>query len=318
MPMLPVAKKKGPSANVLLATGLGACVGLIAGALFFLHGANQRRQVNEALPPSSAAPAKDPMAIAPSPSSAQMRYKPAYYQAVVEEDAKRFGIAKPSDEELRQSFRYSEEIPVRAPHRMKAEKDTYETPHLRLSTHMVKEWALSSSGQGFRFEHTVLDITNYSDHPVAYRVETSVDHPEKCHSKGAIGQNAIALLPGETISRTECLWHTGAEVTLQRVEVLEVPRLGYYYASRLTPSQVLGDTRTSAGHQPPAKAGKPCTFVPWREIEQGVLAGKLEWADVMDFYSRHNCDEYSFWIGYKRSIEPRDVPASPMEATATR
>ena len=156
---------------------------------------------------------------------------------------------------------------------MKVEKDTLDTAHLRLTTRVMKEWAQTETGQRYRYEHTVLGITNKSDKYLAYRVETAVDHPEKCMSKGALAQNAVALAPGESLERTECLWRPHATVTVKRVEVMELPQIiSYYFVSRLVPSQVLLDERTAAGHEF-AKA-KPCQFVPWREIQTAAKGAR--------------------------------------------
>ena len=81
---------------------------------------------------------------------------------------------------------------------MKVERDALETPHLKIATRVIKEWARTPSGQGFKYEHIVLSITNRTDKPVAYYVPTTVSHPENCQSQGAIEHNAIALKPGET------------------------------------------------------------------------------------------------------------------------
>ncbi len=162
----------------------------------------------------------------------------------------------------------------------------------------------------------VLTITNRGGKPVAYRVETAVDRPEKCGSKGAIAHNAVALAPSETAERTECLWHPGAMITVSKIEVLELEQpISFVYVSRLVPTQVLLDERTSAGHEP-AAGSKPCLFVPWREIQTAAKGNNASWADIIDFYARHNCDEYSFWIGYRRWMSPGTLPSRPVKLAA--
>jgi hypothetical protein len=241
----------------------------------------------------------------------RLRYNETYWRATIEEGARRYGIAVPPAGELAQPMPYFVELD--APRRLKSDREVLETPHLHLATKVVKEWATTADGEGFRYEHMVLDITNKSAHPVAYRVETAVEHPERCSSKGAIQHNAIALEPNETAHRTECLWRPGATLTVKRIEVLEVPELSYFYLSRLQPSQVLLDERTAAGHEPP-KGAKTCQFVPWREIQAPSDGGKASWADVMDFYARHDCAEYSYWRGYRRWTQAGALPAKPPES----
>jgi hypothetical protein len=40
------------------------------------------------------------------------------------------------------------------------------------------------------------------------------------------------------------------------------------------------------------------------------------WRDVVDFYARHNCDEYSFFPAYRwRRSADEPLPARPREAS---
>jgi hypothetical protein len=299
----PVPTPPKLSTNALLGLGLGACALLIVLALV-----GTRILIKPPPPPPPPAPAPE------SSVTGLLRFTPGYYRAILDDDAKKYGLPKVDPEELAAPLDYADELG--APRRLKADRDGLETPHLKLGTRVIKEWATTGSGQRFRFEHQVLTLTNKSPRPLAYRVETSVDHPEKCSTKGAIAHNALALQPGETVERTECLWHPGAMLTVRRVEILELPPLGYQYVSRLVPSQVLFDERTSAGHDP-GKV-KPCQFVPWREIQNSVKDQGTGWADVIDFYARHNCDEYSFWPGYRRWLTrgslPSRAPGAPVGA----
>ena len=147
-------------------------------------------------------------------------------------------------------------------------------------------------------------------------VETTINHPESCQSQGAIAHNAVALKAGESAERTECLWHKDTALTLRSVEVVELPVIGYYYVSRLNPNQILLDDRTSAGHTVPAPA-KECSFVPWRDIQASTSELHTGWADVVDFYARHNCDEYSFYRGYRRWTTAGTLPARAQSAGQT-
>lgn len=295
--------KKGLSSDARLALGLGAC-----GALIVVAVAGSRFW-------SSAPPHAPPPPPPPSTASTVegiLRYTAGFYKAQLEDDAKSFGVAAISVDALAQPNTYS--LDLATPHKLKAKRGKLDTPHLDLATVVKKEWATTPSGQGFRYEHLILEITNKTDHPLAYHVVTSVDHPEKCRSMGAMTHNAIAIAPGQTIARTECLWHPGASLTVRRVEVLQLTPLGYYYVSRLQPTQVGLEERTSLGHEPPK--GKLCSFAPWREIKAAEAAG-ASWADVMDFYSRHDCDQYSFFSGYRRWTKPGTLPSRAPEAQAS-
>jgi hypothetical protein len=268
------------------------------------------------------APPPPPPPPPPSPPEAAVtgliRYSEGYYKASVEDAAKRWKLSPPTLGRLAEPLKYAAEL--QHPKQMKVEKDALDTPHLRLATHVIKEWAQTETGQRFRYEHSVLTITNKSDDHVAYRVVTEVEHPEKCASKGAIGHNAVALAPHETVERTECLWRPKSSITVKSVEVLELPlEMSYYFVSRLVPTQILLDERTAAGHEfsPGGKPIKPCAFVPWREIQVASKEHGTSWADVIDFYARHDCDEYSFWTGYQRWRSSGKLP-SHSEALAKK
>jgi len=104
---------------------------------------------------------------------------------------------------------------------------------------------------------------------------------------------------------------------LQRhIEVMEIPRLGAYYVSRMPPGLILYGRRTSAGHVPLAGSLCPQTFS-WRDIRDGADRGELGWRDVIDFYARHNCEEYSFFRSYRHRTDPDEpLPARPPEIEA--
>jgi hypothetical protein len=235
-----------------------------------------------------------------------LKYSAGYYKAILDEDTKRYGIDPVTADELARPLAYAEELSSRRA--MKVKKDTLETQHLKLTTSVRNEWAATGTGQRFRFEHIILTITNRSERPLAYRVMTTIDHPEHCRSQGAMAHNAIALRPGESTERTECLFHDKAQLTVDKIEVVELSPLGFFYVSRLQPIQIGLDERTSAGHRAPDPA-KDCAFVPGRDIKSSAESAHTGWADVIDFYARHNCDEYSYYRGYRRWTAPGTLPA---------
>jgi hypothetical protein len=52
----------------------------------------------------------------------------------------------------------------------------------------------------------------------------------------------------------------------------------------------------------------------WREIKEGVDQKQFEWRDVIDFYARHNCSEYSFFKTYRyRTDSNALLPARPLD-----
>lgn len=271
---------------------------LVAGvAVLLVGGIASMKFMNPPPPPPPPPPAPTPE----RSMTTSLRYKPDFYAASVGEHAKRLGIAAPTIEALGAPLARSVEIDQ--PRKVKV-GETLTTPHLKIAVSVVKAWAKGGSGQGFRYEHLVTTITNTSAEPRAYLVETEFDTPDRCRSQGAVTHNALALAPGEKAERAECLWRKGMTLQVKRAETIALPEIGYYWVSRLVPSQIGLEERTALGHAVP-KDLSPCKFVPWRDIE----GGGATWADVIDFYARHDCDEYSFYKGYTFRTEPIALPA---------
>jgi hypothetical protein len=259
-------------------------------------------------PPPAPAPPKPP----PPPEvtmNSVLKYSQPVYHALVETDARTFKVPIPSLEQLARPNPYFEE--VKGAHRLKAKGDL-ETPHLRLAMAIGKRSA-SMEGQSFAVDHLLLRIENRTDKYLAYRVETSVTDKHKCSSKGDIAHNAFVLEPRQTIERSECLYRADEHVDVSHVEVIELSPLEAHYVSRLPANPTLYDPRTAAGHTPLAGTLCPQTFS-WREIQEGIEKRQIGWKDVVDFYARHNCDEYSFFKGYRYRKDPSEpLPARPLD-----
>jgi hypothetical protein len=274
--------------------GAAALLGLL-----LIVGGTIARFSSEPEPPFVAAKPPPPPAAVVTRS---LRWTPTYYRGIVEGDAKSFGV--PVDWEVAVSpYPFATEF--EGSRALRKLKDGFDTPHLKISVDSSREWT-----SGLRSEHLLLRIKNKTDRFVAYRVLTQMADPRACTAAAAIAHDAIALKPHEEVTRVECVQRAGDFTTVKRVDVMELTALGYYYVSRLHPPQVLYDARTSAGHTLPA--GKACPAIPWREIKDAEVAGETSWFDVMDFYARHSCDEYTFWRGYKAARKEKiALPAAP-------
>ena len=49
--------------------------------------------------------------------------------------------------------------------------------------------------------------------------------------------------------------------------------------------------------------------MPFMSYQASAEQAHTGWADVIDFYARHNCDEYSFFRGYRRWTAAGALPA---------
>jgi hypothetical protein len=246
----------------------------------------------------------------PATTTAALKYSATLYRAALEQDARVYAIPVTPYAEMAQPFPYFDEA---ATDRRLKVGGTIETPHLRLALVIRKEAGSMLGGQTYRADHLVLRIENRTEHYLAYRVETHVADEGRCDTKGDAPHNAIVLEPHQVIHRTECLYRSSERVDVRRVEVMEIPRLAAYYVSRLSPALVLYGRRTSAGHVPLKGGVCPQTFS-WRDIRDGADRGELGWRDVIDFYARHDCEEYSFFRSYRQRTDPAaPLPARPPE-----
>ncbi len=283
--------------RLAVAVGLGGLLAVGVGTAL-LHA--------EGPPPPPERPAPPPPIEAVM--NGQLKYTPTIFRGLVEEDAKRFGVPAPSLEELSRPFPYADELEGR-PSKLRLGAPI-ETPHLRISLEIAKHKA-TLEGQTFATEHLVLRIENRSARHLAYRIDTAVPEAKKCLMKGDLPHNAIVLEPRQTIVRSECLLRRHKSVDLQRIEVMELPPLAAVYASRLPATATLYDPRIAAGHVPLAGALCPQTFS-WRELRDGLSRKDFGWRDVIDFYARHSCEEYSFFPSYRQRTDPAaPLPARP-------
>jgi hypothetical protein len=252
---------------------------------------------------------------APPPPEVMMnsvlKYSQPVYKAMIEGDARSQKLPVISLESLGRPNPYFAEI--RGRRKLKARKgQAVETAHLRISLEVSKKKAMLE-GQSFAVDHLVLRIENRTERYLAYRVDTTVSDKNKCQSKGDLEHNALVLEPRQVMLRTECLYRSDESVELTRVEVIELPPLSAHYVSRLPPNPTLYDSRTSAGHVPLSGTLCPQTFS-WRDIQEGIDRKEIGWRDVIDFYARHNCEEYSFFRAYRyRKAAADPLPARPLD-----
>jgi hypothetical protein len=253
---------------------------------------------------AASAPAPTPKRPEPPPPpsamiNSDMRFSVLYYKGLIESDAKSYGIEAPSYEDLQQANPYFDELQGKQHLRIKA---PIETRHLRITLEVSKQTTIIES-HSLSTDHLVLRIENLTPIFLAYRIQTSVADKHKCVMKAELPHNAIALEPHQTTLRTECLFRKDAQIDITRIEVIELSALSAYYVSRVPPNSTLYDPRTAAGHTPPRGVLCPQTFS-WREIKEGIDKKELGWRDVIDFYARHNCTEYSFFKSYRYRGDP--------------
>jgi len=239
--------------------------------------------------------------------NSDMRFSVIFYKGLIEQDAKSYGIPAPAYEDLQQPNPYFDELHTRQHLRIKS---PIETRHLRISLEVSRQTTTIES-HSLSTDHLVMRIENLTPLYLAYRIQTSVADRQKCKMMAELPHNAIALEPKQITLRTECLYRKDAQIDITGIEVIELPALSAYYVSRVPPNNTLYDPRTAAGHTPPRGIMCAQTFS-WRDIKEGLDKKELGWRDVIDFYARHNCTEYSFYKSYRY----RGDPSTPLPTRA--
>ena len=232
------------------------------------------------------------------------RYLPKFYKSLIDEDTAKVGLQPTTVEQLAEGNRLRTEFT--GAQRLRPKRGSLRTATLSIRATRKKMW-VGGEGRRFRARHILLRITNRTNKHIAYRVTTKVRGD--CNAKAIAHHNAIALAPKKSVTRTECLLGKRTKLKVTGVQTLQLTPLGYYYVSRLDPATLGLDTRTAEGHKP----GKmpACRLLPGRTIADALRSG-ARWYDVVDFYSRHNCDEYSYYLSYRHSPEgPGKIPLRP-------
>ena len=160
-------------------------------------------------------------------------------------------------------------------------------------------------------KHLVATVENVGARPIAYFLVLRSEDRGRCDVRGARMHNAMALMPGERAEVVVCAG--GGKLRIERAEVLEVGALGYFYLSMVSPHVVGHDRVVTSSHAPDRRAPR-CTQLDAAQIESWVRDGLTRWVDVVDFFSRHHCDRFPFFLEYRYREGPRTVPAEPAGA----
>jgi hypothetical protein len=239
-------------------------------------------------------------------------FTPTAYAGYVEKDVATYGLAPVSVEVMAAPFPYERSSRGVS---LRPGGEPLDTGMLRLTALSRKEEIRDKRGAS-RSQHLILRIENKTDRPVAYRVETTVNvESATCDRKAVLVHNAIAIPAKGQVERSECFFRDNMELGVSSVEAMQLPDLGYIYASRIYPEHIGLPARTAAGHQPPK--GALCTTIPQQLIVIGMQNGSMSWRDVVDFYARHRCETYDLPDGY-RAVDKAGSQTLPAVLDAAR
>lgn len=218
---------------------------------------------------------------------------PQRFEQQLREDLLRWGLTPITVQELAQPNAYFLEVsePVTlGPGR------TWSSDHLRLRVRLDKVEYMQR-GAKVSSVHVIARAENVSQRPIAYSLHMKGE-AGRCDVRGAREHNAITLRPGEEAEIVVCAGRD--RVVVERLEVLEVTDLGHHYLSQLSPLGLGQDGITAAAHTPLVKVAA-CPDLDTKTLAAYLQAGTAAWADIADFYSRHDCHRLQFFPGYRRA-----------------
>jgi len=218
------------------------------------------------------------------------------YLNFLERDAAAAGVRAPTPDEMGKKLAYRVDD---ARHVLELGQPAIEVAGLRLH--------LERAGDA-----VTLAITNLEKSDLAYNVVTTPSvGVGLCNSVRPLPINAMVINKGGSELRTECGFRDGISIILTKVETVEVGTLSAYYLSEVPPTLVGIEERLARGHHG-VEAKEPCTAVISQVVRSGIDRGDIGWRDLVDFYSRHRCQSYSFPSTYRafKSDNERPVPVS--------
>ncbi|MEM7157696.1 MAG: hypothetical protein AAF799_32950 [Myxococcota bacterium] len=232
------------------------------------------------------------------PPPVALEENPEQFAMRLAEDVKTFALEPVTVEALGQPNAYFNELPEPV---VLGNKKTWTSAHLKIKVHLDR---VNYMQHGARVSsvHSLARIENISTVPIAYRAILRGEKG-KCEVRGAREHNAVTLVPGESAEIVVCAGRD--RVKIEAVEVLEVSPLGHYYLSQISPRALGLDATSDAGHRPSISVPK-CTKLDTKALLGYLQAGTAKWADIVDFYSRHNCHRLDFFPGYRRAEAPLD------------
>lgn len=209
------------------------------------------------------------------------------FELHIKEDAAGFKLGRVGVAEMERSFPYKED----SERRVLAIGETAESLNLKLSLTKV-------TVKGARSPQMMLSIENQSSQALAYKITTTLSSGEvSCSSMAHPAHNGIAILPGESTSRSECDYKSGRTLIITNIETVELPLLGFHYLSSLRVDEMFG-TKRVAGHKVP-RGSLDCDGLQSTRHKMAIEQGDILWHDFVDFYARHRCSTYAFFEGYK-------------------
>ncbi|PRP90152.1 hypothetical protein ENSA5_67700 [Enhygromyxa salina] len=230
----------------------------------------------------------------------------AYYQTHIDEAVARFELSAPSRQRLLEPNTFYH---VASPGDLRTIEPgaTLREAGLEIGV-KIEEIKVKKRGVTTRTKHTLATLANVGELPLAYFLDMR-SQTGSCQVRAIGRYNTMVLRPGERAEISVCSGEHAVEIVDLRI--MEVTELGALWVSKVPPQAVGHDELGARSHF--AGEGVPmCAEIPAVAFASRIDAGEVEWEDIVDFYSRHDCEHYRWWPGYRRISAPLErLPAMP-------
>jgi hypothetical protein len=174
-----------------------------------------------------------------------------------------------------------------------------------------EELRVQRSGLETNSPHTLIRLHNKGDVPLAYRLVARSRDGGDCKTRAITQYDALVLGPDEQARISVCPGNH--EVEIVDLRLMEVTDIGARWIRQVA-GEALGLDEIAVRSHKPTKHVPRCSQVAIEESAKTLEKGEAQWEDLVDFYSRHDCNIYRWAPPYTRIVEPlAELPAGTGE-----
>lgn len=222
----------------------------------------------------------------------------SFYRTRVELASEALGIPPLSLDELRKPNSFTRHVRYSEPAMVGSGKSTTLGP---LSLRVVTEtMTLERQTINSKGAHTSLVLTNTSEHALAYRLEIRKAEAGECKMPGIMNYDALVLDAGQRVEISVCSGRHTVEIVDLRT--MEMTPLGARWVRQIPPKALGFDDLTVRAHE--VDEGIEQCHEDAARIARELSEDLIRWEDVIDYFSRHDCNEYAWWSGYRYAEAP--------------
>jgi hypothetical protein len=225
---------------------------------------------------------------------------PAVWRNFLATDAGAANVPVPTVAEMSKRFAYRSD-------------DTRHVLSFKNAKLLYKEVGLELVLERGTHETALLAITNTAASDVAYRIVATPNlGTSVCNAADPVPTNALVIGKGDTERRTVCVFRADLELTVSKVESIELSPLSSWYVQQVNPLAIGLAPRLARSHR--SEVSSKCSPIVPQSVRSGLESGKLTWRDLIDFYARHRCETFQFPNYYRAFKEDSEIPLPALVA----